>query len=160
MDLPPPVFLSTVVARTAIVLLVVVVGIRFFGKRQVGELNLFDIALVLLLGNAVQNAITYGSGDLWVGLISAGTLLAIERVMGAVFTRYPRVEKELLGEPTVVVTGGKFDHRAMKKQGVTDEQIFAAMRDHGLHDLSELRVAVLEPDGDISIIPREGKGGS
>ena len=52
MDLPPPVFLSTVVARTAIVLLVVVIGIRFFGKRQVGELNLFDIALVLLLGKA------------------------------------------------------------------------------------------------------------
>lgn len=157
MNLPPPLFLSTVAARTALILIVVVIGLRFFGKRQVGELNLFDMVLVLLLGNAVQNAITYGSGDLWVGIISAGTLLVIERGMGAVMSRHPRIEDKLLGEPAVIVTDGEFDKATMKKQGVSDEEVYAAMRDHGLTELRQVRAAVLETDGDISIIPKEHK---
>ncbi len=155
MDLPLPMFLLSVAVRTAIILVVLVAGIRIFGKRDVGNMNIVDIVLVLLLGNAVQNALTYGSGQLLVGVVSAGALILIDQFMGILFVRRPWIEQGLYGGPTILANDGVLDPLAMQRQGVEEDEILAAMRATGLHDLSQVRRAVLEDDGTISIIPKD-----
>ncbi len=158
MNLPLPVFLLSVAVRTGLVILVLIVSIRLFGKREMGDLNLFDIVLVLLLGNAIQNAITYGSGNLGVGLVSAGTLLIIDRLTGDLFIRHPAVENWLVGEPVIIAEDGKLNYQVMKQQGVSEEEVQAAMRQIGIDQIDQVHLAILEDDGDISVIPVENEG--
>ncbi len=155
MDLPLPWLLLSVAARTAIILLVILLGIRFLGKREVGDLELNDVVMVLLLSNAIQNAVTYGSGSLTVGLVSAATLLVMERLIGALFVSVPSLERRFYGEPTVILADGLFDRKAMRQEGVSEDEVRAAARNQGIPDLSQVRLAILEADGSISIIPRD-----
>src|SRR5438105_15044407 len=92
-------FLVAIAARTAIVLVVLLIAIRFLGKRQIGGMNVYDLVLMLALANAVQNAMTKGSGHLAVGLVSAGTLLLLGRVLGIAFVRQPWLEARVVGTP-------------------------------------------------------------
>jgi len=155
LNLPLPWFLAAIGVRSVIVLVALVAGIRIFGKRDVGGLTLIDLVMVLLLGNAVQNALTIGSGHLGVGLVSAGVLLVLDRLMGFLFVRRPWIEKKLLGEPTVIGVNGRLDERTMRREGVERDDVLTAVREMGLSELSQIRLAVLEPDGTISVIPRE-----
>jgi uncharacterized membrane protein YcaP (DUF421 family) len=155
LNLPLPWFLAAIGVRSVIVLVALVAGIRIFGKQDVGGLTLIDLVMVLLLGNAVQNAMTNGSGNLGVGLVSAGVLLVLDRLMGFLFVRRPWIEKKLLGEPTVIGANGRLDERIMRREGVERDDVLAAVRQMGLSELSQMRLAVLEPDGAISIIPRD-----
>ena len=160
LNLPLPWFLAAIGARTVIVLIALVAGIRIFGRRGVGGLTLVDLAMVLLLGNSVQNAMTVGSGHLGVGLVSAGVLLVLDRMMGLLFVRRPWIEKKLTGEPTVIGADGRLDEPAMRREGVARNDVFTALRLKGLSELSQMRLAVLEPDGTISIIACEAGDGS
>ena len=155
LNLPLPWFLSAIGMRSVIVLVALVAGIRIFGKQDVGGLTLIDLVMVLLLGNAVQNAMTNGSGNLGVGLVSAGVLLVLDRLMGFLFVRRPWIEKKLLGEPTVIGVNGRLDERTMRREDVERDDVLTAVREMGLSELSQIRLAVLEPDGTISVIPRE-----
>ncbi len=153
MDLPLPLFLTSIGVRTLIVLLALIAGIRIFGKRDVGGMNLVDLVLIMLLGNAVQNALTSGSGNLGVGLVSAGVLIIADRLMGILFVRRPWVERTLLGSPTIILHHGHIDRYAMQREGVDEDELLTAIRAQGLHDPSQVRLAVLEEDGSISIVP-------
>ena len=155
LNLPVPWFLAAIGVRSVIVLVALVAGIRIFGKRNVGGLTLIDLVMVLLLGNAVQNAMTNGSGHIGVGLVSAGALLVIDRLMGLLFVRRPWIERKLFGEPTVILTNGRRDSRAMRSEGVDDDELMLAVRQQGLHDLAQVKLAVLEADGSISVIPKD-----
>ncbi len=138
-------------------LVALVIGIRIFGKRDLGNLNLVDIVMVLLLGNAVQNAITVGSGKLAVGLVSAGVLLLADRLLGIVYVRSPWLEIRLSGGPTILYDHGKLNRLALRREGLTEEDLLAAARSTGLSELAKVRLAVLEEDGTISIVPEENE---
>ncbi len=155
MDLPLPLYLSGIAARTLIILAALVIGIRIFGKRNLGGLNLLDIVVVALLGNAVQNALTQGSGALPVAFVSAGILLLADRFLGELFSAQPAFERKLYGEPRVLIANGVLDQRAMEEEGIDEDEVTAAARETGLHDLSQVRAAVLEDDGTISIVPKD-----
>lgn len=155
MNLPLPLLLPAVAVRTLIVLLALIVGIRFFGRRDLGGMNLVDLLLVMLLGNAVQNAMTYGSGSVWVGLVSAGALLVADRLLGILFVRQPWVERALLGGPTIIAHHGRLDTWAMRREGLSQDEVMTALRAMGLERLSQVRLAVLEQDGSISIVPED-----
>lgn len=159
-NLPLPWLLSSVAVRTAIVLIVLVFAIRLLGKRDVGSLDLIDIVAVLLVGNAIQNALTYGSGSLWVGLVSAGALLLIDRVVGILFVRRPWLEQRVFGEPTIIARDGRLDSEVMRRAGVTEDEVLSAARALGLVRVEQIRLAVLEADGTISIVRKEDDGGS
>lgn len=158
MDLPLPSLLAAVAVRTLIILCALVLGIRIFGKRDLGGMNLLDLLLVMLIGNAVQNALTYGSGELSVGLVSAGVLLVANRLLGILFVRRPWLERTLLGGPTIIVQHGRLDRWVMRREGVSEDEVIAAARALGLRDLKQVRLAVLEEDGSISIVPKEQRG--
>jgi uncharacterized membrane protein YcaP (DUF421 family) len=150
-------FLAAVAARTAIVLVFLVIGLRLTGRRQAGELNLRDLLLVLILANAVQNAMTKGDGRLSVAIVSAGTLLLLGTTFAALQSRYPELERLVVGVPVVLAEDGRPLRANMQGEGVSRDELMAAVRDQGLADLSDVRLAVLEPDGAISVIPRESR---
>jgi uncharacterized membrane protein YcaP (DUF421 family) len=148
-------FLSTIAARTAIVLIVLLVGVRLFGKREMAGMTLFDLVLVLTLANAVQNAMTVGSGMLGVGIVSGGTLLLINGALGRLFVRRPSIEAGFTGVPVVIVRDGQLQVDAMQREGITPEEVLAAARGYGLSRLDQVSLAVLETDGSLSIVPAD-----
>jgi uncharacterized membrane protein YcaP (DUF421 family) len=148
-------FLAAIAVRTMIVLIVLVIGLRLTGKRRAGELNQPDLILVLVLANAVQNAMTNGDGRLTVALVSAGTLIACGWIFAWLVRINPSVHQRLNGSPTVVVENGRALRQNLRREGVTREELLQAVREKGLADLADVRLAILEPDGTISIIPQE-----
>jgi uncharacterized membrane protein YcaP (DUF421 family) len=155
MNLTPLGFYSAIAVRTILVLAFLVLALRLMGKRAVGGMNLVDLLLVLLLGNAVQNAITNASGDLLVGLVAAGVLLLADRWVGILFVRHPILESRFFGKPTILASDGKLNILAMRHEEVSEDELKTAIHEQGLSDLSEVRLAMLEDDGSISIIPKE-----
>jgi uncharacterized membrane protein YcaP (DUF421 family) len=155
MNLPPLWYYSAIAVRTILVLAFLVIGLRLLGKRAVGGMNLVDLLLVLLLGNAVQNAITNASGDLLVGLVAAGVLLVIDRWVGILFVRHPILESRFFGKPVILYFDGKLNLQAMRHEEISDAELLSAVHEQGMSDLSEVRLAMLEDDGSISVIPKE-----
>jgi len=152
-------FLSTIAARTAVVMIALIVGIRLFGKREMTGMNLFDLVLVLTLANAVQNAMTVGSGWIGVGIVSAGTLLLTNGALGRLFVDRPAIEARFVGAPIVIVRNGELQLEPMRRQGITPDEVLAAARGYGLVRLNQVRLAVLETDGSLSIVPVEEADG-
>lgn len=153
--MPPvgvPFFLSIAV-RTLIVLVSLVFGLRLLGKRQMGQFNIYDLALIMLLANAVQNAMTNGDGHILTGIISAGVLFLMGWVMSRAFIRLPKLQQHIVGASTLLVNNGQFIKDHMRSERVSEDQIMTAMRQHGIGELSKVRMAVLEVDGTISIVP-------
>ncbi len=154
-NLPPGLFVLSAAARTAIVVLALILFVRVLGRRDVGAMNLVDIICILLVGNAVQNAMTYGSGSLEVGIASAMILLLLDRGIGMLINRLPKLEKAMFGDPVIICVDGTINRPAMKRLGVEDEELMAAVREQGLSDLKQVHLAVLEDNGEISIIPKD-----
>lgn len=152
---PDPASLAATAIRTTIVLLVLIVGIRVSGKRRIGELNLYDLLLVLLVANGVQNAMTSADAHLTVSLVVASTLLLIGWLCAKAMSRWPTLERRLLGTPTVIVRDGHLIQHNMKREGVTEEEVMASVRDQGLDDVSDVELAVMELDGFLSVVPKQ-----
>ncbi len=154
-DAIPP--LSAIAVRTAIVLVTLFVGFRVAGTRHVGEMSLHDILLVLLAANAVQNAMTSGDGHLAVALVSAATLLLLGWVVAAAL-EHRRLMKTVNPTPRILVHDGRVIPGNLRRAQVTHEQLMAAIRSQGLVRPSDVRIAVLEMNGAISVVPRQRQG--
>jgi uncharacterized membrane protein YcaP (DUF421 family) len=142
-------------ARTAIIFVLLVAAIRITGKRQMGEMNLHDLLLVMIMANSVQNAMTKGDGRLGVALVSGGTLIVLGWLLQTLIGRHESWEHLLMGVPTVIVENGRMIRGSMRREGVTEEEVLAAVRDQGLPDLARVRLAVLENNGTVSVIPEK-----
>ena len=146
-----------IAGKSAIIYLLVVAGMRVLGNREIGRLNAYDFAFVVIIANAVQNALVGGDQSLAGGLVSALTLLVMNQIYTWLLNRFPWLEKRMLGEPVVLVSDGHVRRNAMQREGVTRDELMAALREHGLTDLQDIRLAVLEVDGDISVVPSESR---
>src|SRR5437016_4496590 len=132
--------------------------LRVFGKREVGQFTIFDLVLILLVANAVQPAMTGPDNSLLGGLIIIGSLVAVDGMVGLARARIPIVNQLLEPRPTVLAEDGKWQSKAMEEQDVTLEDGEMALREHGIADIEDVQLAVLEADGSISVIPKEGSG--
>jgi len=153
-------FLAAMAIRTAIVFVVVDLAVRLAGKRHVGEMNMYDLLVVLIMANAVQNAMTKSSGRVTVSLVAAGALIVAGWLIAKVIARWPVLESRLMTEPTVVIQDGRLLRRNLRREDLTEDEVLTAMRRQGLVDIEDVRLAVLEMDGGISVVPREHAGGS
>jgi uncharacterized membrane protein YcaP (DUF421 family) len=142
-----------IVARTFVVYLLVLLGVKLLGKKEMGQMSAPDLVLVLLLANAVQNAMVGQDSSLSGGLLAAGLLLLLNRVLNALTLRNSRLEQWVEGTPTLLVHDGVLIAAHARREQVTLAEIEMAMREHGLDDMKSVKSAVLEPDGSISIIP-------
>lgn len=153
-----PTWLGTliIIAKTVVVYLFLVVGLRLMGKRQLGQMNLYDLILIIVLANAVQNAMVGDDTTLVGGIVAAVTLLVVNRIFALLITRSKRMERTFVGDPLLIVNHGKLVKKHMEAEGVTVEQVMAALREHGMEDIKAVQIAVLEVDGTISVVPSGG----
>lgn len=141
--------------RAAVVYFTLLVGIRLCGKRDVGNMTPFDLVLLLLIANAVQNAMIGQDDSLTGGLIAGGSLLLIHFTVSRLSWRFKKVRKLVDGEPTPLIYKGKILRKNMRQEKVTDEELQQALREHGANNLEHVNLAMLEIDGSISIVQSE-----
>nr|WP_313208009.1 YetF domain-containing protein [Stenotrophomonas geniculata] len=140
----------------AVVVYVVVLGmVRLSGKRPLGQITPFDVLLVVLLGNAVQNALLGTDTSLGGGLLLAATLILLNYGVGWVSTRSRRVERLVEGEPVVIARDGRLFDAVLRREQVTRADFEAAMRQQGGLGVEDVELALLEINGHITIIPRK-----
>ena len=143
------------VIRSVGIYVVLLVGLRVFGKREVGQFTLFDLVFVLLVANAVQPAMTGPDASLLGGAIIVVSLLSANWIVGRL-DDVPAFHRLITPSPTVLVENGKVDEKAMTKEGLVEDELMMAMREHGVAELEEVKLAVLESDGSISIVGKDG----
>jgi uncharacterized membrane protein YcaP (DUF421 family) len=148
-----PAQVGAIVLRTVIVYIFILTGFRLTGKREVGQLAPFDFALVLLIANAVQNAMVGPDTSLVGGLVAAAVLLAINYLLGLLATRNKTIERLLHGRAKLLVYRGKAHPEALRGERISHDDLMQAVREGGCATIEECRLAVLEVDGTISVIP-------
>ncbi|HEY8642466.1 MAG TPA: YetF domain-containing protein [Candidatus Dormibacteraeota bacterium] len=131
-------------------------ALRLFGKREVGQFTLFDLVLILLVANAVQPAMTGSDSSLLGGLIIILTLCVINLGVGRL-DALPMVHGLFTYEPTVIIKDGVYLKPAMDREGVDQPDAEMAIREHGIADLKDVALGVLEADGSISIVGKDGQ---
>lgn len=141
------------IARTAIIYLVMLVGLRLAGKREIGQLTVFDLVVLLLISNSVQNAMVGDDRSVTGGLVAAAMLLLLDRGVSALGLRSPRLRRAIEGSPTLLILHGQLLRDHLRKEGLDEETLQAALREHGVQDSAEVEMAVLEIDGSISVVP-------
>ena len=144
---------GVIALKTAVVYTFLVVGLRLLGKRELGQMSLYDIVLIIILGNAVQNAMINNDNTLGGGVVAATVLLLANRLLNVVLARSDRAERLLVGEPVLLASSGKILPDAMQRQGITRDQLDAALREHGYESLDGVHSVILEVDGTMSVIP-------
>lgn len=142
-----------VAVRSVVVYAVVLVGLRLMGKRQLGQMTPFDLVVILLIANAVQNAMVGPDTSLQGGIAAAIVLLVVNWVVARVRLLTPRVERTVQGTPTLLIRDGLVIDENLKREGLTPDDVRSALREHGLAHEREARFAYLEPDGAISVVP-------
>jgi len=141
-----------IVGRTAVIYAVVLIGVRLSGKREVGQMTPFDLTLLLLLSNSVQNAMTGPDTSLIGGVAAACTLLLLNYVIADVSGVNRRFRRFIQGEPTMLIHDGEVIEAHMAKEHVSMDELERSMREHGLNDYHQVAIAVLEVDGSISFL--------
>lgn len=127
---------------------------RIAGRRTLGEMTAFDFVLLLIIGGSTQRAITGEDYSLTNALILVSTFVAIDVVLSLLEVRSPRLHRILNATPTILAENGRFLHRRMKSARVTEHNIMeSARRLHGLERADQIKFAILEANGDISIVP-------
>ena len=144
--------LLNIVARTAVIYLALLVGLRLTGKRQVGQFTPFDLLLLLLLSNAVQNAMVGPDTSVAGGLIAACTLFGANVIVAAIARGSRRAAKVVEGTATLLIRHGQVIQQNLDSEGISAEDLRRALREHGIDDVKLVRAAILEVDGSISVL--------
>jgi uncharacterized membrane protein YcaP (DUF421 family) len=144
--------LLQIVLRTGVIYLLVLIGVRLSGKREVGQMTPFDLTLLLLLSNSVQNAMTGPDTSLLGGVIAAATLLVLNYFVAGVALGNRRLRKLLEGEPSLLIHDGQIIQSHMARERVSMDELHRALREHGINNCDQVALAVLEVDGSISCL--------
>jgi uncharacterized membrane protein YcaP (DUF421 family) len=144
--------LLQIVLRTGVIYLLVLIGVRLSGKREVGQMTPFDLTLLLLLSNSVQNAMTGPDTSLIGGAVAAATLLILNYLVADVSGGSKRFRRLIQGQPSLLVHDGKVIETHMAREHVSMDELHRALREHGINSCDQVALAVLEVDGSISCL--------
>jgi uncharacterized membrane protein YcaP (DUF421 family) len=150
----PGVSIVEKVLRPVLVYLFLVIGFRLAGKRELAQLNPFDLVVLLTISNTVQNAIIGDDSSLLGGLLGAATLLVVNWLVVRWTFHHPRIERLVEGTPTLLVNHGVVNQDALSKELITVEELGAAARRQGLHSLDDAERVVLETGGTLTFVPK------
>jgi uncharacterized membrane protein YcaP (DUF421 family) len=143
------------VLRPVMVYLFLVIFLRLFGKRELAQLNPFDLVVLLCLSNTVQNSIIGDDNTVSGGVIGVFSLLTVNWLLTRVLFRLPKLNDALEGSETVLIRYGEVDRAAMKKEVLTEVELKTVLHKQGLSDYSEVEKCVLEPSGNFYVEPRD-----
>ena len=152
---PSVLVLEQLVVRSVVVYAFVLLLLRFTGKRQIGQLAPFDLVLLLMLSNAVQNALNGGDTSVAGGLLSATTLVALNSIVAIVTSKSKKAEAIIEGHPLVLIHNGKLYQAMMDQARLTHHELNSALRQAGCGCVDDVHYAVLENNGAISVVPRK-----
>jgi len=144
--------LLDVALRTSVVYFALLIGLRLTGTRQLGQMSTFDLVLLLIIANAVQNAMVGPDTSLAGGLVAAGVLIAWHRVIDWWRLRSRGISKLLTGEGIMLIHAGRILEEHCVRAGITHDELRQALREHGVASVQDVMLAVLEPDGAISVV--------
>ena len=142
------------VLRACAIYVLVMVLVRVSGKRAVGQFTPFDLVLLILIGNAVQNGINGGDNSLTGAAIMATTLIALNYCVAFVTSRSRRAEKFVEGEPVVLARNGRLFEGVLRRELVSGDDFREALRMNGVEDVWEVELALLETNGSISVVKK------
>jgi uncharacterized membrane protein YcaP (DUF421 family) len=137
------------ILRPVLVYVFLIIGLRLAGKRELAQLNPFDLVVLLTLSNTVQNAIIGEDNSVTGGLIGATTLLLVNYVLVRFVSRHESLERFVEGDPDVLIEQGRLKHDCLKKEAITVAELLGAAHKQGFSGLDEIDRAVLEPSGSI-----------
>jgi len=144
-----------IVIRSVAVYFFMVLALRIFGKKELSQLNTSDVILILLISNSVQNAMVGSNTTLWGGLVAAAVLFLLNFILKKLLYKYKGFSHLLEDKPEILIYGGKPDYKMLAKLGITHDEMMEAIREHGVEHLTDVKLAMLEIDGNISIITGE-----
>jgi uncharacterized membrane protein YcaP (DUF421 family) len=142
------------VLRALVVYAFLLVAIRVFGRRELGQLTAFDLIVLLTLSNILQNAMIGNDNSLWGGIIGALVLLSANFGVAYAVFRSRRFERLVNGRPKVLIHDGEIQPGAMLSEKLTEQDLMSAVRREGLESFADVHLAISEPNGMISIISR------
>jgi uncharacterized membrane protein YcaP (DUF421 family) len=142
-----------IIFSTLVVYLFIITAIRVFGKREISQLSVIDLVFILLISNAVQNAMVGGDWNMLIGgLVAAATLFIANNFLGELFFKSKKFSKLVQGEPIILIHKGEVIKANLDKAKITQDELDAAIREHGVESEKEVDLAMLERDGNISVM--------
>lgn len=141
-----------IILRSATVYAFVMIALRVFGKKELSQLNTVDVVLILLISNSVQNAMVGPDTSLWGGLAAATVLFTINFTIKKLMARSKFVNNLLTDKPEILIHNGKLDFKQLARLDISHDELKEAIREHGVEHFTDVKLAMLEPDGNISII--------
>ncbi len=141
-----------IILRSSAVYFFMVIALRLFGKKELSQLNTADVILILLISNSVQNAMVGNDTSLWGGLAAASVLFTINFILKKLMYKYPRFSDFMQEKPEILIHDGNLDFKSLSKLNITSDELKEAMREHGIEYFKDVKLAMLEIDGNISII--------
>ncbi len=144
-----------IVINTLVIYLFLIVAVRMFGRRQLGQLTPIDVLVVILLGSCVETAMIHGDSSLKAGLLSAAVLLAANRLLGVAFARFKWFRHLIVAGPVLIVHNGKLVQTNMDKLGLTKEDVMEGLRAREQTKVEDIKFGVMEPDGTINVVSKD-----
>ena len=145
------------VLRAVVIYVLVILLVRLSGKRAVGQFTPFDLVVVILLGNAVQNGINGGDNSLTGALIMATTLIALNYLIAMLTSRFRFIEKLVEGQRVLLARNGKVLEPVLRRELISQHDFEEALRMNNVDSVADVETAMLETNGHISVVPRDKK---
>jgi uncharacterized membrane protein YcaP (DUF421 family) len=146
-----------IVLSSIAVYLFIILAIRFFGKKELSQLSVFDLVFILLISNSVQNAMVLGDNTLYGGLAAALSLFIVNYILKKLQLKFPKFGKLVQGDAIMLVYHGKIIPSHLRMAGISENEVMQAVREHGIAAITEVDLAVLEVDGNISVLSHDFK---
>lgn len=145
----------SVIVQTVAVYLLLVISLRLSGRRELTQLSVLDLVFILLISNALQNAMVGSVHDFVGGLLAAAALFAVNIVLKKILFRHGKLQKLVEGESITLIYKGVLQRKNLEKAQITQSELEAAAREHGVDSIGKVDLAVLETDGSVSILSHE-----
>jgi len=146
-----------IIISSASVYFFITIAIRIFGKKELAQLSVVDLVFILLISNAVQNAMVGSDSSLLGGLVAALTLFVINYLFKILLYRSKNLKELMEGEPVILVSNGKVQDKNLREEKITVNELLEVIREHGVMHISEVNLAILEVDGNISVLSNDYK---
>ena len=144
-----------IVLSSVAVYLFMIAAIRLFGKKELSQLSVIDLVFILLISNSVQNAMVGSNTTLMGGLAAAAALFLTNYIFKQFLYRFPKFSKMVQGEEMMLVYKGELKRENLGKARITKEELMEAIREHGVHGIEDVDLAILEVDGNISVLSND-----
>lgn len=144
-----------IILRSSAVYLFMILAIRLFGKKELSQLNTADIILILLISNAVQNAMVGENTSFQGGITAAVVLFILNYILKKVMFRSEKIRNFIQQKPEILIHDGKIDFKTLAKLEITSNELDEVIREHGVENFKDVKLAMMEIDGNISIISND-----